>query len=71
MAQVVTKVTRHEAQQILKKRIWDMDSEDLVEDYVDILMYGGHGRGWSQMANYELEDELNTTFANTTYEVID
>jgi hypothetical protein len=71
MAQVVTKVTRYEAQEILEKRIWDMDSDDIVGDYVDILRYGGHARGWHQMANYELEEELNTTFANTTYEVID
>lgn len=71
MAQVITRVTRNEAQKILENRIWDMDSDDIVEDYIDILKWGGHPKGWHQMADYELEDELNTTFSDTTYEVSD
>ena len=71
MAQVLTRVTRYEAIKILKNRIWDMDGNDVVPDYIDILEWGGHPKGWQQMLNYELEDELNTTFADTTYEVVD
>jgi hypothetical protein len=71
MAQVITRLTRDEAYEMLEDRIWELDKDDNVSVLVHILRYGASDKAWRWMSNEELSDYMNTYFSDTTYEVID
>ena len=71
MAQVITRLTRDEAYEMLEDRIWELDKDDNINALIDILKYGASNKAWRWMSNEELSDEMNRCFADTTYEVID
>jgi hypothetical protein len=71
MAQVITRLTRDEAYEMLEDRIWELDEHDNVGVLVDILRRGATNKAWLWMSNAELSDEMNKYFSDTTYEVID
>lgn len=71
MAQVITRLTRDEAYEMLEDRIWELDKDDNVSVLVDILRRGATNKAWLWMSNAELADEMNKYFSDTTYEVVD
>jgi hypothetical protein len=71
MAQVITRLTRDEAYEMLEDRIWELDKDDNINALIDILKYGASDKAWIRMSNEELSDHMNMCFPNTTYEVVD
>ena len=71
MAQLITRLTRDEAYEMLEDRIWELDKDDNVSVLVDILRYGASDKAWRWMSDGELSDHMNRCFTDTTYEVMD